>query len=78
LVLPVPDWSLKSVARWCGFPESAAGEPDLDGFEVGLLYEEFRRLGATLPVAAIRQYNVLDVLALAHVTGWVRDHHVVV
>jgi Icc-related predicted phosphoesterase/uncharacterized protein YprB with RNaseH-like and TPR domain len=74
LILPTQDWSLKSIARWCGFPEIAAGEVDLDGFEVGLLYEEFRMQGATLPIEAIRRYNEMDVLSLAYVAQWMREH----
>ena len=61
LVLPVAGWSLKQVATWCGFAYTA----DLDGFEVGLHYEEYRAFGEPLPLEEIARYNVEDVQALA-------------
>ncbi len=61
LVLPVASWSLKEVAAWCGF----AYTTDLDGFEVGLHYEEYRAFGEPLPIEEIARYNVEDVRALA-------------
>ncbi len=61
LALPVAGWSLKEVATWCGFAYTA----DLDGFEVGLLYEEYRAFGEPLPLEEIARYNVEDVRALA-------------
>ncbi|WP_376796589.1 ribonuclease H-like domain-containing protein [Thermogemmatispora sp.] len=66
LVLPLTSWSLKEVAGWCGFSWSG----DLDGFEAGLLYEEYRTFGEPLPVELIARYNAEDVLALAHVTRY--------
>ncbi|RAQ98389.1 ribonuclease H-like domain-containing protein [Thermogemmatispora tikiterensis] len=63
LVLPLASWSLKEVAVWCGFRFSG----DLDGFEAGLLYEEYRTYGEPLPVETLMGYNAEDVLALAHV-----------
>ncbi|MBE3566143.1 MAG: ribonuclease H-like domain-containing protein [Thermogemmatispora sp.] len=63
LVLPLTSWSLKEVATWCGFHFSG----DLDGFEAGLLYEEYRVYGEPLPVETLMGYNAEDVLALAHV-----------
>jgi uncharacterized protein YprB with RNaseH-like and TPR domain len=38
---------------------------DLDGFEVGLHYEEYRAFSEPLPVEEIARYNVEDVRALA-------------
>lgn len=61
LVLPVAGWSLKEVATWCGFTYTA----DLDGFEVGMLYEEYRAFGEPLPLGEIARYNIEDVRALA-------------
>nr|BBH92403.1 hypothetical protein KTA_06020 [Thermogemmatispora argillosa] len=69
LVLPLMSWSLKEVASWCGFQFSG----DLDGFEVGLLYEEYRYYGEPLPVELIMRYNAEDVLALSHVTHFLRS-----
>jgi Icc-related predicted phosphoesterase/uncharacterized protein YprB with RNaseH-like and TPR domain len=66
LVLPVAGWSLKEVAAWCGFVYTA----DLDGFEVGLHYEEYRVFGEPLPLEEIARYNVEDVQALAFVAEW--------
>jgi len=63
LVLPVAGWSLKEVAAWCGFAYTA----DLDGFEVGLHYEEYRAFGEPLPLEEISRYNIEDVRALAFV-----------
>jgi predicted RecB family nuclease len=60
-VLPVASWSLKEVASWCGF----AYTTDMDGFEVGLHYEEYRAFGEPLPIEEIARYNVEDVRALA-------------
>ncbi len=65
LVLPVAGWSLKEVATWCGFAYTA----DLDGFEVGWHYEEYRAFGEPLPLEEIALYNVEDVRALALVAG---------
>ncbi|BCL79668.1 hypothetical protein ccbrp13_21330 [Ktedonobacteria bacterium brp13] len=61
LVLPIAGWSLKEVATWCGFAYTS----DLDGFEVGLHYEEYRASGEPLPFEEIARYNVEDVRALA-------------
>jgi predicted RecB family nuclease len=63
LVLPVVSWSLKEVAAWCGFTYTT----NLDGFEVGLLYEEYRAFCEPLPLEQIARYNVEDVQALAFV-----------
>ncbi len=64
LVLPMVSWSLKEVATWCGFTYTG----DLDGFEVGMHYEEYRAFGDPLPLDEISRYNVEDVRALAFVT----------
>ncbi len=61
LVLPVAGWSLKEVATWCGFVYTG----DMDGFEVGMLYEEYRAFSEPLPLEEIALYNVEDVRALA-------------
>ena len=37
----------------------------MDGFEVGLHYEEYRAFGEPLPIEEIARYNVEDVRALA-------------
>ncbi len=63
LMLPVASWSLKEVATWCGF----AYTTDLDGFEVGLHYQEYCVFGEPLPLEEIARYNVEDVRALAFV-----------
>jgi Icc-related predicted phosphoesterase/uncharacterized protein YprB with RNaseH-like and TPR domain len=69
LALPLYSWSLKDVASWCGF-DGYSG--DIDGFEVGFRYEEYRRQGVTLPIEEIARYNLEDVQALAFVAEWAR------
>jgi len=73
LALPIDDWKLGSVAAYCGFLPDP--EDTMDGFDVGLLYECFRRLGERLPVRRIRRRNANDVLRLAHVAKWFREQN---
>jgi len=48
------------VAAWGGF----AYTTDLNGFEAGWHYEEYRAFGEPLPIEEIARYNVEDVRAL--------------
>lgn len=70
LALPLYKWSLKDVAQWCGF---AGYSGDLDGFEVGLMYEEYCKWQSPLPIEEIARYNLDDVRALAFVAQWARE-----
>lgn len=70
LALPLHGWSLKDVAAWCGF---TGYSDDLDGFEVGLKYEEYCRWRSPLPIDEIARYNADDVRALMFVADWIRD-----
>jgi Icc-related predicted phosphoesterase/uncharacterized protein YprB with RNaseH-like and TPR domain len=63
LVLPVESWSLKEVAKWYGFSYTQ----ELDGFEVGMYYEEYRNFGDPLPLEEIARYNIEDARALAFI-----------
>ncbi|MEB2288867.1 MAG: ribonuclease H-like domain-containing protein [Anaerolineae bacterium] len=71
LVLPTRSWKLKEVAEWCGYVFDTL---DLDGLEVGLLYECYRQLGEPLPVERIARYNAEDARALAFIVQWAREH----
>ena len=71
LALPTWQWSLKHVAKRFGYTFS---QSDLNGFEVGLLYEAYRHFNEPLPIEAIARYNAEDVTALVFVAQWAQRH----
>ncbi len=61
---PVPSYSIKSVAPFCGFRWS---QDDVDGQSAQLIYLEWLRSGDDALIERVRQYNREDVLAMAAV-----------
>ena len=71
MVLPIYNMSIETVAKWCGFYDTHENlKDDMDGFQVGLSYELYKRMKEPLDVERICRYNANDVLILTYIAKW--------